>query len=127
MHAHSSTTSSAESALSWGRTHVGQVADRGRGARALPARPQEARVHQDPGADPALIAGETAVHGGICCTKQELADRLNRNEKTVSRLIKGLRERGYIEAQMRYGADGGQLPSLYRTVAPGPRSGKGQA
>lgn len=74
-----------------------------------------------------LIAGETAVHGGICCTKQELADRLNRNEKTVSRLIKGLRERGYIEAQMRYGADGGQLPSLYRTVAPGPRSGKGQA
>ena len=72
------------------------------------------------------IAGETAVNGGVCCTKQELARMLNRHVRTIDRLVKDLRERGLIQTEMRRGEDGAQLPSRYRTVA-SDRSGMGGA
>lgn len=63
------------------------------------------------------IAGETALHGGVCCTKRRLAELTGRNVKTIDRCIAGLRAAGVIEAEMRFGENGAQLPSRYRVVA----------
>ena len=63
-----------------------------------------------------LIAAETAVSGGLTCTKRELAERLGRNVQTINRLVADLRDRGYIEVEMRFDGRGGQLPSRYRTT-----------
>lgn len=63
------------------------------------------------------MAGETALHGCACCTKQELADRFGRNVKTIDRCVADLRKRGVIEVEMRFDGRGGQLASAYRTKA----------
>ena len=60
------------------------------------------------------IAGETAVHGGACVTKGELAKIVGRNVKTVDRLIADLRRRGVVETEMRFDESGGQVASVYR-------------
>ena len=60
------------------------------------------------------IGAETAVSGGLLCTKRELAERLGRNVQTIDRLIADLRCRGYIEVEMRFDERGGQLASVYR-------------
>lgn len=62
------------------------------------------------------IAGETFLHGGVCCSKRELAARLRRNVKTIERSISDLRNRGVVSVEMRYDESGGQVPSLYRVV-----------
>lgn len=62
------------------------------------------------------IAGETALHGGVCCSKQDLADMLGRNVKTVDRCISTLRREGFIETVMRFDERGAQISSEYRLV-----------
>lgn len=57
------------------------------------------------------------MSGGLTCTKRELAERLGRNVQTINRLIADLRDRGYIEVEMRFDSRGGQLPSRYRTTS----------
>lgn len=61
-----------------------------------------------------IIAGETALHGGLVCSKRELADRLGRNVKTVDRALARLRLEGVIEVEMRYDERGAQTASGYR-------------
>lgn len=56
------------------------------------------------------------MSGGLTCTKRELAERLGRNVQTINRLVADLRDRGYIEVEMRFDSRGGQLPSRYRTT-----------
>ena len=63
-----------------------------------------------------FIAGETAVSGGVSCTKRELADRFDRNVKTIDRCLSDLRRRGLVEAEMTFDARGGQVASTYRAV-----------
>lgn len=62
------------------------------------------------------FAAETALHGGACCTKRELADMLGRNVKTVDRCISDLRREGVVEAVMRFDESGAQIPSEYRVI-----------
>lgn len=59
---------------------------------------------------------EASPHGEVCCTKQQLADRMGRNVKTIDRGIADLKRRGYVSVEMRFGEDGGQIPSAYRVV-----------
>ncbi|WP_455138792.1 hypothetical protein [Thermophilibacter sp.] len=63
------------------------------------------------------IAGETLLHGGVECSKRQLAEMTGRNVKTIDRCLLGLRREGVIEAQPRYGENGTQLASWYRTVS----------
>lgn len=63
------------------------------------------------------IAGETVLNGEARCTKQELADRLGRNVKTVDRCISALRREGLIEIQMNFDERGAQLSSSYRIAS----------
>lgn len=65
------------------------------------------------------LAGETALHGEVCCTKRQLAELVGRNVKTVDRGIADLRRRGYVSVEMRFSENGGQGPSAYRVVTPG--------
>lgn len=60
------------------------------------------------------IGAETAVSGGLTCTKRELAESLGRSVQTIDRLVADLRCRGYIEVEMRFDERGGQLASVYR-------------
>lgn len=69
-----------------------------------------------------FIAGETAVNGGVRCTKRELADQFGRNVKTIDRCLSDLRRRGFVEAEMTFDERGAQVASTYRVV-PGARSG----
>lgn len=62
------------------------------------------------------LAGETVVHGGVCCTKQDLASRFGRNVKTIDRCIANLRRRGFVETEMRFDESGAQISSRYRVV-----------
>lgn len=64
------------------------------------------------------IAGETALNGGVCCTKRELANLTGRNLKTIDRCLSALRREGLVEAEMRFGENGAQLGSWYRVSAP---------
>lgn len=63
-----------------------------------------------------FIAGETALNGGVCCTKRDLADLTGRNVKTIDRCLSALRRDGLVEAEMRFGENGAQLGSCYRTA-----------
>ena len=62
------------------------------------------------------LAGETLLHGGVCCSKRELASRLDCNIKTIDRCLSDLRRRGLVSAEMRFDERGAQGPSLYRVV-----------
>lgn len=62
------------------------------------------------------IAAETAVSGGLSCTKRELAERLGRNVKTIDRLLSDLRRRGVVEVEARFDERGAQQASVYRVV-----------
>ncbi len=59
---------------------------------------------------------ETELKGEACCTKRQLAELVGCNVKTVDRGIADLRRRGYVSVEMRFGEDGGQIPSSYRVV-----------
>lgn len=63
-----------------------------------------------------FIAGETAVGGGVSCTKRELANRFGRNVKTIDRCLADLRRRGLVEAEMAFDERGAQVASRYRAV-----------
>lgn len=63
-----------------------------------------------------FIAGETALHGGVCCSKRELAERLGRNVKTIDRCLSDLRRRGIVSVEMRFSESGGQIENEYRVV-----------
>ena len=63
------------------------------------------------------IGGETAVNGGVVCTKRDLARLTGRCEKTIDRCLAGLRREGFVEVEMRFGENGAQLGSRYRAVA----------
>lgn len=60
------------------------------------------------------ISGETQRHGGVCCSKQGLADLLGCNIKTVDRNVADLRKRGLVTVEPRFGENGGQISSQYR-------------
>ena len=53
---------------------------------------------------------------GRPCSKALIAERLGRNEKTVSRLISGLRRRGVLVSSPAYGPNGAQLANSYRVT-----------
>lgn len=68
------------------------------------------------------IAGETLLHGGVSCSKRQLAEMTGRNVKTIDRCLLGLRREGVIEVQERFNERGAQLASRYRAIAqPEPR------
>lgn len=69
------------------------------------------------------LAGETVLHGGVCCSKRDLASRLDCNVKTIDRCLSDLRKRGLVSAEMRFDEHGAQVPSLYRVVLEGAPSG----
>lgn len=56
-------------------------------------------------------------HDGMAYTKAEIAQALGRNEKTVDRLMAGLRSDGLIVSEPRFAQNGGQLANTYRLVA----------
>lgn len=56
-------------------------------------------------------------HDGMAYTKAEIAQALGRNEKTVDRLMSGLRSDGLIVSEPRFAQNGGQLANAYRLVA----------
>lgn len=60
------------------------------------------------------IAAQTAVAGGVRCTKREMAEMLGCDVKTVDRAIAHLRREGLIEVEPRYHENGGQLANTYR-------------
>ena len=60
------------------------------------------------------IAGETALDGGVRCTKQELADRFGRNVKTMDRCISALRRESVIQVEANFDERGAQVSNLYR-------------
>lgn len=62
------------------------------------------------------IGGETALYGGVCCTKRDLASLTGRNVKTIDRCLAALRREGLVEAEMRFGEDGAQIASRYRAT-----------
>ncbi|HIZ17947.1 MAG TPA: hypothetical protein IAA22_02385 [Candidatus Olsenella stercoravium] len=54
--------------------------------------------------------------GGEPCSKARMAERLGRNEKTVDRLLSGLRRDGVISAEPAFAPSGGQLANSYRVA-----------
>lgn len=62
------------------------------------------------------LAGETALNGGVSCTKQQLADLLGRNVKTIDRCMSALRRQGLVEAQTNFDENGAQVPNTYRVT-----------
>lgn len=62
------------------------------------------------------LAGETVLHGGVCCSKRDLAARMDCNVKTIDRCLSDLRRRGVVSVEMRFDKRGAQVPSLYRVV-----------
>lgn len=62
------------------------------------------------------IAGETAVHGSVRCSKRDLAQLLGRNVKTIDRGITRLCREGALEVRMRHDERGAQIESEYRAV-----------
>lgn len=64
------------------------------------------------------IGGETALNGGICATKRDLAKLTGRNVKTVDRGLAALRRDGLIEVEMRFAENGAQLSNWYRARLP---------
>ena len=62
------------------------------------------------------IGGETALNGGISCTKRDLANLTGRNIKTIDRCLAGLRRDGLVEVEMRFSESGAQLASRYRAT-----------
>ena len=62
------------------------------------------------------LAGETALRGGVSCTKQQLADRMGRNVKTIDHSVSKLRQEGLVEVETNYDERGAQLSNTYRVV-----------
>lgn len=62
------------------------------------------------------IAGETALRGGVVCSKRELAEMLGRNVKTIDRCLASLRREGLVEVEMRFAESGAQVSSEYRAT-----------
>ena len=62
------------------------------------------------------IGGETALNGGISCTKRDLANLTGRNIKTIDRCLAGLRRDGLVEVEMRFSESGAQLANWYRAT-----------
>lgn len=58
---------------------------------------------------------------GRSISKRDLADRLRRNPKVVSRLLSRLRHEGVIEAVPTFREDGGRAENFYH-IAPGVRA-----
>lgn len=52
------------------------------------------------------IGGETALNGGVCCTKRDLARLTGRSVKTIDRSLAGLRRDGLVEVEMRFAESG---------------------
>ena len=53
-------------------------------------------------------------HAGEVCTKADMARDLERNEKTVSRLLTKLRRDGLIEVESSFSENGSQVGNVYR-------------
>lgn len=62
------------------------------------------------------LAGETALNGGVSCTKQQLADLLGRNVKTIDRSLSDLRRQGLVEARTNFDENGAQVSNTYRVM-----------
>ena len=62
------------------------------------------------------LAGETALNGGVSCTKQQLADLLGRNVKTIDRCMSALRRQGLVETQTNFDENGAQVSNTYRVT-----------
>ena len=54
--------------------------------------------------------------GGEPCPKARMAELLGRSEKTVDRLLSGLRRRGVVAAEPAFAPSGGQLANSYRVA-----------
>ena len=60
------------------------------------------------------LAEQTALNGGIACTKKELASELKCNVKAIDRGITRLKNLELIEVVPQYLDNGGQLANVYR-------------
>lgn len=65
-----------------------------------------------------LIAGETALNGGLCASKRELAAAVEKSVRTVDIAISVLRGEGLIVAEPRFESSGAQCASFYRLSYP---------
>ena len=54
--------------------------------------------------------------GGEPCPKARMAELLGRSEKTVARLLSGLRRRGVVATEPAFAPSGGQLANSYRVA-----------
>ena len=52
----------------------------------------------------------------MSCTKQQLADLLGRNVKTIDRSLSDLRRQGLVEARTNFDENGAQVSNTYRVT-----------
>lgn len=64
----------------------------------------------------AHIASYQVGDGFVAISKREIAERLDKCEKTIDRIVADLRKRGLIETTPRYGDGGGQISNAYRVT-----------
>ena len=91
-----------------------QSADRPK--TAIARRPGDRRLTKTQQSLLRYIAGETALRGGVVCSKRELAEMLGRNVKTIDRCLASLRREVLVEAEMRFAESGAQVTSEYRAI-----------
>lgn len=56
------------------------------------------------------------LHDGRSCTKAQIATSLNRNKKTIDRLMSHLRATGLVSSEPSWGENGGQLANSYHLI-----------
>lgn len=79
---------------------------------------EKAGIHLTPTQQRLLahIATQTALEGGITCSKRDFAKTLNCDIRTIDRAISVLRKDNLIETEARYLENGGQVANYYRAV-----------
>lgn len=60
------------------------------------------------------ILAYVGQHEGEGCSKAQIARELERNQKTIDRLVASLRASGLLVVEQRWSENGGQLANAYR-------------